>query len=78
MIYVDTSALVKRYLREPGSDTFDTFFLSRAPLGISQLTIIEMRCVPESRGQVVNCRISLCVGRFFRIARYSSNSRNTI
>jgi predicted nucleic acid-binding protein len=25
MIYVDTSALVKRYLRESGSDTFDTF-----------------------------------------------------
>lgn len=49
MIYVDTSALVKRYLQEPGSDPFDTFFLSQAPLGISRLTIIEMRCVLARR-----------------------------
>ncbi|MEQ1591883.1 MAG: type II toxin-antitoxin system VapC family toxin [Thiobacillaceae bacterium] len=49
MIYVDTSALVKRYIREPGSDPFDTFFLSRAPLGISRLTIIEMRCALARR-----------------------------
>ena len=49
MIYVDTSALVKRYIQEPGSDTFDTFFLSRAPLGISRLTVIEMRCTLARR-----------------------------
>jgi predicted nucleic acid-binding protein len=49
MIYVDTSALVKRYLQEPGSDTFDAFFLDRAPLGISRLTVIEMRCALARR-----------------------------
>ena len=49
MIYVDTSALVKRYLQEPGSDTFDAFFLSQAPLGISRLTVIEMRCALARR-----------------------------
>jgi uncharacterized protein len=49
MIYVDTSALVKRYIQEPGSDAFDAFFLSQAPLGISRLTVIEMRCALARR-----------------------------
>ena len=49
MIYVDTSALVKRYLQEPGSDAFDAFFLTQAPLGISRLTVIEMRCALARR-----------------------------
>lgn len=49
MIYVDTSALVKRYVREAGSDTFDAFFLERAPLAISRLTIVEMRCALARR-----------------------------
>ncbi len=43
MIYVDTSALVKRYLSEAGSDIFDAFFLDQAPLAISRLTVVEMR-----------------------------------
>jgi predicted nucleic acid-binding protein len=49
MIYVDTSALVKRYVQEPGSDAFDAFFLTQAPLGISRLTVIEMRCALARR-----------------------------
>jgi predicted nucleic acid-binding protein len=49
MIYVDTSALVKRYIQEPGSDTFDAFFLSHAPLSVSRLTVIEMRCALARR-----------------------------
>lgn len=49
MIYVDTSALVKRYLQEPGSDAFDTFFLTQAPLCISRLTVIELRCALARR-----------------------------
>lgn len=49
MIYVDTSALVKRYLQEPGSDAFDTFFLTQAPLYISRLTVIELRCALARR-----------------------------
>ena len=49
MIYVDTSALVKRYLQEPGSDAFDTFFLTQAPLCISRLTAIELRCALARR-----------------------------
>lgn len=49
MIYVDTSALIKRYLQEPGSDAFDTFFLTKAPLSISRLTVIEMRCALARR-----------------------------
>jgi predicted nucleic acid-binding protein len=49
MVYVDTSALVKRYISEAGSDTFDAFFLDRAPLAISRLTIVEMRCALARR-----------------------------
>lgn len=49
MLYVDTSALVKRYLQEPGSDAFDACFLMHAPLRISRLTIIEMRCALARR-----------------------------
>lgn len=44
MIYVDTSALMKRYIAEPKSTTFDTFFMERAPVAASRLTVVEMRC----------------------------------
>jgi predicted nucleic acid-binding protein len=49
MIYVDTSALVKRYLAEAGSDDFEAFFLEHAPLAISRLTVVEMRCALARR-----------------------------
>lgn len=49
MIYVDTSALVKRYLSENSSDAFDAFFLEHAPLAISRLTIVELRCALARR-----------------------------
>lgn len=43
MIYVDTSALVKRYLIEPFSAEFETLFM-QAPLATGRLSIVEMRC----------------------------------
>jgi uncharacterized protein len=43
MVYVDTSALIKRYLTEANSDEFDAFFMARTPLAISRLTLVEMR-----------------------------------
>ena len=44
MIYLDTSALLKRYIPEVNSDAFDAYFISRAPLSISRLGLVEIRC----------------------------------
>lgn len=49
MVYLDTSALLKRYITEPGSDDFDAFFLARAPHAISRLTFVEMWCALARR-----------------------------
>lgn len=40
--YIDTSALAKWYLPEPGSEEVEEFIGSRAPVGISLLTKVEM------------------------------------
>lgn len=49
MVYVDTSALLKRYIAEALSNPFDAFFLQHAPLAISRLTCAEMRCALARR-----------------------------
>lgn len=49
MIYADTSALIKRYLSEAGSDDFDALFLAQGPFSISRLTFVEMRCALDRR-----------------------------
>ena len=69
MIYVDTSALIKRYLQEPGSDAFDTFFLTKAPLCISRLTVIEMRCAlaRRRRAKQVSRKLETQVQEAFRL-----------
>ncbi len=43
MVYVDTSALIKRYITETNSDEFDAFFMSHGPIAISRLTLVEIR-----------------------------------
>jgi hypothetical protein len=40
-VFLDSSALAKRYVQEPGSERVDTILLSASSLGISML------CVPE-------------------------------
>ena len=69
MIYVDTSALVKRYVSEAGSDAFDAFFLAQAPLTISRLTIVEMRCAlaRRRRNQQVSPKLESQVLEAFRL-----------
>ena len=69
MIYVDTSALVKRYISEAGSDTFDAFFLDRAPLAISRLTIVEMRCAlaRRRRSRQISAELEAQVLEAFRL-----------
>lgn len=49
MVYLDTSALLKRYITDPGSDPFDAFFLEHAPHTVSRLTFVEMRCALARR-----------------------------
>ena len=69
MIYVDTSALVKRYVSEAGSDTFDAFFLNRAPLAISRLTVVEMRCAlaRRRRNRQISAELETQVLEAFRL-----------
>ena len=43
--YIDTSALAKRYLNEPGSDAFDAFLGALRRALISRLTVVELRCL---------------------------------
>jgi uncharacterized protein len=47
--YLDTSALAKRYLNEPGSEAFERFLLDRRRAAISRLTTVEFRCLLARR-----------------------------
>ena len=42
MIYVDTSALVKRYVSEEGSERVDSLLTQSAVAATSRLTYVEM------------------------------------
>lgn len=42
-VYLDTSALVKRYLPERNSEAFDAYFAELGPVHISRLTLVELR-----------------------------------
>lgn len=42
-VYLDTSALAKRYLNETRSDEFEAFLLGAADPTISSLVLVEMR-----------------------------------
>lgn len=42
-VYIDTSALVKRYLPERNSEEFDAYFAELEPAAISRLTLVELR-----------------------------------
>lgn len=43
MTYIDTSALLKRYLPERNSDAFDEWFVAATPASVSRLTFVEVR-----------------------------------
>ena len=43
LVYLDTSALIKRYVPEHDSDRFDAYFADRADTAISRLTYVEVR-----------------------------------
>lgn len=44
MVYLDTSALLKRYIPEANSETFDAYFVECAPASIGRLGLVELRC----------------------------------
>lgn len=47
--YVDTSALAKWYLPESGSDAVESWIRSAAPIGVSGLTLVELRSLLARR-----------------------------
>ncbi len=49
VIYFDTSALAKWYINETGSAEVENFIQENGPVAISDLTIIEMRCLLARR-----------------------------
>lgn len=49
MVYVDTSALVKRYLAERASNDVDRLLQSRGLFQVCRLTVTEMRCALARR-----------------------------
>jgi uncharacterized protein len=48
-IYFDTSSLAKWYINESQSDDVEKYILSHGPVVISDLTVIEMRCLLARR-----------------------------
>jgi predicted nucleic acid-binding protein len=44
VVYLDTSALLKRYVPEANSEGFDAYFIAQAPASISRLGLVEIRC----------------------------------
>jgi predicted nucleic acid-binding protein len=51
MIYVDTSTLLKWYIREPSSDRVAAFVELNPDLAISRLTVVEAHCALNRRGR---------------------------
>jgi predicted nucleic acid-binding protein len=47
--YIDTSAVAKWYLDEPRSAEVEAFIVGHAPIAISTLTLVEMRCLLARR-----------------------------
>lgn len=48
-VYVDTSALAKRYFPEPRADEFGAFPATRQSVLISRLTVVKLRCLVARR-----------------------------
>jgi predicted nucleic acid-binding protein len=49
IIYFDTSALAKWYLNETGSEDVEKYIQGQGPVDISDLTVLEMRCLLARR-----------------------------
>ena len=49
VIYFDTSALAKWYINESRSDDVEKYLQQHGPVAISDLTVVEMRCLLARR-----------------------------
>ena len=49
IIYIDTSALAKWYINEARSEDVETYIQEHGPVAISDLTVVEMRCLLARR-----------------------------
>jgi predicted nucleic acid-binding protein len=49
LVYFDTSALAKWYINESRSDDVEKYLQEHGPVAISDLTIVEMRCLLSRR-----------------------------
>jgi predicted nucleic acid-binding protein len=54
IIYFDTSALAKWYLNEIRSDDVERYIQGHGPVGISELTVVEIRCLLARRRREKN------------------------
>lgn len=65
--YLDTSALAKWYLNEPGSEDFEAFITQQAAAAISRLTVVEMRCLlgRRRRDGSISSRVASAAFRLF-------------
>ena len=49
IIYFDTSALAKWYINEAKSEDVEQYIREQGPVSISDLTVVEMRCLLARR-----------------------------
>ena len=67
MDYVDTSALLKGYLVEPGTPAFMAWFGEQADPFVSPLSVVEFKCAIKRReraGFLTRRRVKMILDRF--------------
>ena len=67
MVYIDTSALAKWYLNEPGSEDFARWIVDEPEPWISSLTVTELRCLLARRrraGEIAREHETQCLAAF--------------
>lgn len=62
--YVDTSALAKWYVSEPGSEAFESFVQEFPRIVISRLTMVELRCLLARRRRAGDITEATAEGAF--------------
>ncbi len=59
VIYFDTSALAKWYINECNSEEVESYLQEHGPVAVSDLTVIEMRCLLARRRREKNISVLL-------------------
>ena len=75
--YLDTSALLKAYVSEAGSDAFVSWMESEETPCISPLSVVEMRCAVARRARMglISTRRGTSVLADFETERYAARYR---